>query len=74
MAFTQGAPNALTSVPAKSSERSTSSMPKRRSGLSDPYRSTASAQVIRGTGPGRSPVTASAASRTASDTKPRMSS
>ncbi len=39
--------NALNSVPAKASVSSTSSMPKRRSGLSTPKRSIASCQVIR---------------------------
>ena len=74
IALTHGAPNAFTSVPSKTADRSINSMPNRVSGLSVPYRSMASAQVIRGTGSGRSSVTASAASRTASDTNPRMSS
>ena len=49
-------------------------MPKRRSGLSVPKRSSASAQVMRSIGGGRSPVAASAASSTASDTKAITSS
>ena len=43
-------------------------MPKRMSGLSEPYRSMASCQVMRSISPGRSPVTASVASATTSDT------
>ena len=49
-------------------------MPNRRSGLSVPYRSMASAQVIARMVGGRSPVAASAASSTASDTNPSTSS
>ena len=69
MAFTVGAAKARTSVLAKIPESSTSSMPKRRSGLSVPKRSIASVHVICSIGPGRSPVAASAASSTASLTK-----
>jgi hypothetical protein len=61
-------------VLAKASVSSTSSDPKRTSGLSDPYRSMASSHVISGTAPGREPCTASWASSTASDTNPRTSS
>ena len=58
---------ALNSVPAKASVSSTSSMPKRRSGLSTPKRSIASCQVIRSMVGGRSPVAASAPASTASE-------
>ena len=58
--------NALNSVAANTSVSSTSSMPKRRSGLSTPKRSIASCHVIRSISGGRSPVTASAAASTAS--------
>ena len=59
--------NALNSVPAKASVSSTSSIPKRRSGLSTPKRSIASCHVIRSIVGGRSPVAASAAASTASE-------
>ncbi len=56
---------ALNSVPAKTCVSSVSSRPKRRSGLSTPYRSIASRHVMRSISGGRSPVTASAAATTA---------
>ncbi len=60
---------ALNSVPATASVKSTSSIAKRRSGLSVPKRSRASFQVIVTISGGRSPVTAVVASITASLTK-----
>ena len=74
IAFVAGDEKALTSVRSKTGVRSTSSMPKRRSGLSVPKRSSASAHVMRSIGGGRSPVAASAASSTTSATKPITSS
>ena len=59
--------NALNSVPANTSVSSTSSMPKRRSGLSTPKRSIASCHVIRSIGRAARPSTASAAASTASE-------
>ena len=62
MPLTHGALKALNSVAAKTSVSSTSSRPKRTSGLSEPNRSCASCHVMRGDlGAARSPVTASAA-------------
>ena len=51
---TYGAWKTRKSVPAKYPVSSTSSMPNRRSGLSEPYRAIASAYVIRGSGRGTS--------------------
>ncbi len=51
-------------VPAKYPVRSASSSPKRRSGLSDPYRDIASANVIRGTSPTSTPSTPCQIART----------
>ncbi len=77
MPLTAAAWNALNSVAEKIEVRSTSSMPKRTSGLSVPKRSSASCQVICGNidrvaghgRPGRSPVAASVAAATASEMK-----
>ena len=74
MPFTQGAWNTRASVPANTSVSSTSSIPKRTSGLSEPNRSMASSQVMRGNSVGRSPVTASVASATASEMNVNTSS
>ena len=65
MPFTQGAWNTRASVPSKIGVSSTSSIPNRVSGLSEPYRSCASSQVMRANSVGRWPVTASAALATA---------
>ncbi len=76
MPFTHGALKALNSVAAKTDVSSTSSMPKRVSGLSEPKRSRASCQVMAGNTvvpsaepAGRSPVAASVAAATASEMK-----
>ncbi len=74
IALTQGAAKARTPVPANTPERSTSSIPKRRSGLSVPNRSRASDQVMVVGGEGAWPVPARVASCTASETKPITSS
>ena len=66
--------NALNSVAANTSVSSTSSMPKRMSGLSEPKRSMASCQVICGISPTSAPATAPAQARIASDTNASTSS
>ena len=57
--------NALKPVSAKTSVSSTSSMPKRTSGLSEPKRSMASRQVMRGISASCSPVTSATTAATA---------
>lgn len=57
--------NALNPVPANTAVSSTSSIPKRRSGLSDPKRFIASCHVMRSIGGGVVPVAARAAAITA---------